>query len=143
MLVLWVCKIRGMLTCKVLHHGRINAGLCLFAACLDQQNPEGSFQSSRIGDLSLSNVQPREAAGRAWEGGLLTEQPARSAQLAAYCPGLLPVTAPYPACTAGSNQLPISFAAIFMTTPSSLLDSLPSSTCQSYTLCKFPKQALR
>lgn len=37
------CKIRAVVTCKVLHHGRIDGGLCLFAACLVQQNTEGSF----------------------------------------------------------------------------------------------------
>lgn len=56
---------------------------------------------------------------------------------------LLTCSSIFSSCAADSDQFLFPIAAIFMTIPSSLLDSLLSSTCQSSTLCKFTKHILR
>lgn len=56
---------------------------------------------------------------------------------------LLTCNSIFSSCAADSDQFLFPIAAIFMTIPSSLLDSLLSSTCQSSTLCKFTKHILR
>lgn len=78
-----------------------------------------------------------------WEQDLPTAQQHLMHGLLLVALRLLTSNSIFSSCAADSDQFLFPIAAIFMTIPSSLLDSLLSSTCQSSTLCKFTKHILR
>lgn len=131
-----VCEITGgVLQCKVLL-SRTEEGLYTFLAHLVQQEPKGPIQSSRRPHLYQCPAETGQ-----WESlwFLGTRVPhstaAPPARLVAL--RLLTCSSIFSSRAADCDLFLSPIAAIFMTIPSSLLDSLLSSTCQSSTLCKF------
>lgn len=122
----------------------LKKGFTPFQLIWFSRTPKGPLRAT--GNLSCSNVQPKQAMRElvvSWEKEFLTAQQHLLHGLLLVALGLLTCNSIFSLCAADSDLSLFPIAAIFMTIPSSLLDSLLSSTCQSSTLCKFTKHIPR